>query len=299
MYREGNSPQDTLRSGIDSFKISVCPRNYFSFVTFGDSGTTLQITNKKITQGFPVRLLKSARELEQKQYITLKEKLREGKGFERDTLYSDWILGILLISAFLITFVRSNGGKAVKNIFNSLFFQSPRTNATRDIGGLFHWQSTLVNLFSFINIGLFLYFIQRYYSLSPEGFPQPIIWLIAFLVVVTVITIRHFICILAGNISGEQEAFREYLFRIYQMYRLLGLFCFAILIILSYTSFIKPEVCFISGLAMVAIVYIIRIIRLMIIFINRHISIFYFILYLCALEILPAVVLIKYVTGIK
>ena len=84
------------------------------------------------------------------------------------------VLGVLLFSAFLITFVRSNGGKAIKDISDSLFFQSPRTDVTRDIGGLFHWQSTLVNLFSFINIGLFLYFIQRYYNLSPAGFPSAI-----------------------------------------------------------------------------------------------------------------------------
>jgi hypothetical protein len=44
--------------------------------------------------------------------------------------------------------------------------------------------------------------------------------------------------------------------------------------------------------------YLIRVIRLIIIFLNRNISIFYLILYLCALEILPVLIVIKYFTGL-
>jgi len=41
-----------------------------------------------------------------------------------------------------------------------------------------------------------------------------------------------------------------------------------------------------------------RIIKLFSIFLNRNISILYLILYLCALELLPVVVLIKYFAGL-
>ena len=46
------------------------------------------------------------------------------------------------------------------------------------------------------------------------------------------------------------------------------------------------------------LMYSIRVIRLLIIFLNRNISIFYLILYLCALEILPVLIVVKYFTGL-
>jgi hypothetical protein len=330
MFREGNNPQDTLGSGIDSITpktgvdslkqegkqviksekiivakdsvpdvLMICPRNYFANITFADSGITLRITKNALPEGFPSLLIKSARQIQLKQYTALKEKLRAGKTYQADNLYSDWILGIIIVSAFLISFIHSNRGSALKNFFKSFSLKGSNSEVSRDIGGLFHWQSTLINLVSFLNIGLFIYFIQRYYNLIPGNLPQLLLWFAFFMIIVIAITLRHFICTSVGNISGREDAFREYLYGIYQMYRLLGLIYFILIIIISYTTLIPAKTCFIIGLFVVSVLYLLRILRLLIIFIKRHISIFYFILYLCALEILPAVVLFKFVTGIK
>jgi len=46
------------------------------------------------------------------------------------------------------------------------------------------------------------------------------------------------------------------------------------------------------------VLYLIRIIRLFLIFLKRSVSILYWILYLCALEFLPAAVTIKLAAGL-
>jgi len=98
--------------------------------------------------------------------------------------------------------------------------------------------------------------------------------------------------------SGEKEIFSEYLVGIYQYYRLAALFLLIISVMVLYTVFLPKNVLFYVGFSFVALLYVIRVLRLFLIFINRHVSIFYLILYLCALEILPVVIIIKYVTGL-
>jgi hypothetical protein len=65
-----------------------------------------------------------------------------------------------------------------------------------------------------------------------------------------------------------------------------------------YTGIFKTETLFLAGSLITGSVYLIRVARLFMIFIRKSISIFYLILYLCALEFLPVVVLLKYFAGL-
>ena len=98
--------------------------------------------------------------------------------------------------------------------------------------------------------------------------------------------------------SEEQEVFRQYLLGIYQSYRIGALFLFGIIILMSYTMILPVRDYIILGIIIIGLMYLIRVVRLLIIFLNRNISIFYLILYLCALEILPGLIIVKYFTGL-
>ena len=329
MFREGNNPQDStglkidallLKAGfinqisdtsicindstritfpgaIKSDSLTICPRNPYSYLTFADSVTPLRISEQSVYEEFPLLFVNSVKQLNQKHYTILKKQLRDGADLQVKSIYSDWILIVIFISAFIYALLRSTSRSIFQSILKSVTLKTFRSDNSREIGGLFHWQSTLVNLASFLNIGLFIYFIQDFNNLIQVSFPQVFLWFAFFFLVVIAITIRHLVCHVTGNISGEEEAFREYLYGIYQMYRLLGLILFIFIILISFTSFLSPTVYFTAGLVVTLILYLLRIIRLIIIFINRHLPIFYYILYLCALEILPAVVLIKIFSG--
>ena len=79
---------------------------------------------------------------------------------------------------------------------------------------------------------------------------------------------------------------------------LAAFFLFLFIILMSYTEILPVKVFILSGIFILAIIYLIRVVRLFIIFLNRNISIFYLILYLCALEILPVLIIVKYFTGL-
>jgi hypothetical protein len=98
--------------------------------------------------------------------------------------------------------------------------------------------------------------------------------------------------------SGERDVFREYVIGVYQSYRISAMILLVIVVLLSYTILMPVKVYFTAGIIAFFIIYSIRVVRLLIIFINRKLSIFYLILYLCALEILPVGITVKYFTGL-
>jgi hypothetical protein len=122
--------------------------------------------------------------------------------------------------------------------------------------------------------------------------------LISMGIVIFGITSRHFMCLAAGNLSGESDVFNEYLITVYQSYRFSSVLLFGVIILLTYTVLSPVQVYFVFGVIILIIFYLYRVTRLLLIFIKRNMSILYLILYLCALEILPVLIIVKYFTGL-
>ncbi len=131
--------------------------------------------------------------------------------------------------------------------------------------------------------------------------PSPAIrfWIISVLIIISAVTIRHFVCLITGAVSGEREVFKEYLNNIYQFYRFSAAPLFVVTVFMSYTTILSLNTLYTTGIIILGILYLIRVLRLLIIFINKNISLFYLILYLCALEILPVLVSMKYISGLS
>jgi len=277
---------------------SICARNNVADVTFYDRNNFVFEIGKKPYKQFPFILTEKVREKEALEKTFLVEHLKNGSVLPPTPLHTDWMIVILLTAAFLFSLVKRTSGNLSSGFTKFFTFRGVTEPVSRDIGGLFYWQSTVMNLVSFLIIGLFCYSAVEYYHLIPAGVKGIIIWLIAIGIVSLAVTLRHLACIITGSISGEQEIFREYLLSIYQSYRFGAIFLSAIIILISYTRILPVNDLIVSGIVIIGIMYIIRVIRLLIIFLNRNISIFYLILYLCALEILPVLIIAKYFTGL-
>jgi len=155
-----------------------------------------------------------------------------------------------------------------------------------------------MNLISFLNLALFAYCAAFYYEFIPSGISGFLFWIIALGFIVTAITLRHIICYLTGRASTENNVFNEYTVIIYFSYRIMALVLFILVILISYTRLFPADTLFLAGFITISALYLMRIIRLLLIFINRNISLFYLILYLCALEILPVLISVKYFSGL-
>lgn len=278
--------------------ISVCSRNSIADVTFYDSTNFISTINPGIANRFLFDIAEKTQIKKDEARATLVKQLRPGEKIPVQPLHYDWIILIIVLTAFLYSLIRSTSKRIIPGIFRFFLFRGINDPASRDTGGLFHWQSTMLNLISFLMISLFCYFIAAFYDFIPTGISGITFWLISLGIIITAVTLRHIVCVITGSLSGQRDVFREYLVGIYQSYRLSAIVLFIIIILLSYTVLIPVKVYFVSGITTLGLMYLIRVIRLLKIFINRNISIFYLILYLCALEILPVLIIVKYFTGL-
>jgi len=277
---------------------SVCARNNIADVTFHDFNNFIHRIGYGTYKQFPFILAEQGRQHQIVERAYLVKHLKPGKELPPQPLHADWIIIIILVSAFLFSLVKSNS-KTMMTYFERVFmFRGSSDSTSRDVNGLFHWQSTILNLISFLIIGLFGYSVFAFYDVIPSGIRGIVNWLIAFGIITTAVTVRHLICIITGTASGQQEVFREYLLGIYHSYRFAAIFLFLFIILMSYTEILPVKDFILSGIFILGVVYLIRVLRLLIIFLNRNISIFYLILYLCALEILPVLIIVKYFTGL-
>ena len=277
---------------------SVCVRNSITDITFYDSNNIVTKKELKSSSRFPFIFTEKTRQIQVETRASLIKSLKPGQDLLSQPFHDDWIIGIIFIAAFLFSLIRATSKSMLPRVTRFFLFRGINDPASRDMGRLFHWQSTLLNLVSFLIIALFAYFVASYYNLIPSGISGLLFWLISLGIIILAVTFRHIVCETAGNISGEKEVFREYLLGIYQSYRFSALFLFALVVLMAYTMLLPAGGGIISGITVLLIMYLIRIIRLLIIFINRNISIFYLILYLCALEILPLVISVKYFSGL-
>lgn len=277
---------------------SVCVRNSITDITFYDSNNVVTKKELESSNRFPFLFTEKTRQTQVEARASLIKYLKPGQDLPSQPFHDDWIIGIILIAAFLYSLIRTTSKSMFPGVTRFFLFGGINDPSSRDISGLFHWQSTLLNLISFLIIGLFAYCAASYYNFKPFGISGIFFWLISLGIIISAVTLRHIVCVIAGNISGEKEVFREYLLDIYQSYRFSALFLFVLVILMSYTMLLPASWGIISGVTVLGIMYLIRVIRLLIIFLNRNISIFYLILYLCALEILPVVISVKYFTGL-
>jgi hypothetical protein len=277
---------------------SVCERNIIADVTFSDPANLVNRIERHYTNGFPWKFLEINRERELTEKQAILGHLKGGKEIPARYFHDDWIVILILACAFIYTLIRTTSRKLFPEMTRFFLFRGINDPASRDIQGLFHWQSTLLNLISFFNIALFSYCTASYFEFIPDRVSGILIWLIAVGLIVAAISARHALCAITGNISDEKDAFREYIITVYHSYRYIGIILFTLVIFISFSKLFPEKLLFFTGFIAAGVFYLVRVMRLFMIFIKRNISILYLILYLCALEFLPVMILLKYFTGL-
>ena len=279
--------------------ISVCTRNSIEDVTFYDSSNLVTRIESVHRDKFPFLFTGKNRQIQEEAKASLVKHLRTGEEIQLRSLHDDWIILIILCATFLFAIIRKSSDNIFQGVEKFFLFRGVNNPSSRDIGGLFTWESTIRNLISFFILGLFCYTAASYDNIIPSGISGIIFWIISVTIIIIAVTLRHLTCLVIGAVSEEREVFSEYLLNIYQFYRFSALIIFVVTILISYTTIFPVKSYFIAGLIVLSTLYLIRVIRLLIIFINKNISLFYLILYLCALEILPVIISVKYISGLN
>ncbi|MGC9470407.1 MAG: DUF4271 domain-containing protein [Bacteroidales bacterium] len=207
----------------------------------------------------------------------------------------DWIVGILLISLIVVAWIRIFYNKYLASAFTGLLLYQQGKNLFRERNLHYQRFSLGMNALFSLTAGLYLYLAHDYFSLGfsgLKGFPG---FLLLAVGVMLIFFIRSVICRLTGFIARAGDLFAEYMHTIMMINKVLGLVLLPLVIGLPYLpGFLVPYLVY-GGLGLFLIAYLVRIYKGLQIFILNRFSIFWMILYLCALEILPYLMIYKYI----
>ena len=212
-----------------------------------------------------------------------------------------WLLIIILFSLMILGYLYA----AFKNRF-STFIKSaitgrfPRQSSKED-RSLSHTFSLLLSLNFILTASLFI--LQLISSSLKNG--VHLSWLtkvfspleidfsfLSFLIISVIIFVIYFIKILfmkiVGFIIDKQEIISEYTFTIFLMNKFLGVILLPVVIFIAYGSPHFINIFIYLGFALLVAVFIARVGKgITTVLMNRESTLFYIILYLCTLEVLP------------
>jgi hypothetical protein len=148
-----------------------------------------------------------------------------------------------------------------------------------------------------IIFGLFIYLVFAHFNINPLSLKPFYAYLLYTTILAILLLIRYILTLLTSHIFNQQIYFREYLYHILIIYKNLGIVFIPIVFCIAYIQEDLHIYFIIFALVLTALGYLFRFIKGFQLIIKKDILIFYLILYLCTLEILPILFYYKFFSG--
>ena len=201
---------------------------------------------------------------------------------------------------FILAFIRVTFSKYFRNLFLLFFQTSLRQKQTRDQLLQDNLASLLTNFLFVISAGLYITLLIRYKNWTDV----PFWWLAAgsAIVLLLVYLIKYLFLLFTGWVFTTKEAAGSYVFVVFLVNKVLGILLVPFLLILSFGS---PELVQVAVTVSIGMILLLFAYRYWVSFTairnKLKVNALHFFLYLCAVELLPLVliykVLINYFTG--
>lgn len=207
----------------------------------------------------------------------------------------EWVFGVLLFTVALFVFVRIFYHKYLSSIVTSLVNIQLSEKLLREKSVLVRRVFFLLDAAYILALGLYAYKLTKHFNID-IGIANDFTLFLALVGVLTaLITFRQLIVRVIAIIFDSVAVFREYNHNSFIVNKNLGIYLLPILISSFYTPEIISAYLFSLATILVLISLLVRYFKGIQIILKYNIFLFYSILYLCTLEILPVLIGIKFV----
>ncbi|MBK7028791.1 MAG: DUF4271 domain-containing protein [Bacteroidales bacterium] len=203
----------------------------------------------------------------------------------------DWVTGLVFVCLLILAWIQTNHSKRLTQIIRSVALPYYVNQLERE-GNLYNERITLGLGFIFLtSIALMIYKFSVIYGYVPDQFPSYVFYLFILTIVVAYVILKGLVIRATGSIFKTWEHAHAYRLNTLIFNHTLGLVIFPFLLLIFYW---KDLPLFWIAFALMTILLSYRFIRSILIgFSNSKFSIFHLILYLCTLEILPLLIVVK------
>lgn len=295
-------PQIPKSDSIDHPTYNVVENNFFfphepSFfddLHFNPYNPSIKNINNSVSNNISVKTLKKNEKQiahttkSDKDFISI-NKLNASKGF----ISTDWMLGIIIFSLILFSWLRVGYSRffqaAIQASYN--YFTARRINEEVNITRtrVFYF----MNLLFYVTIAMFITQFLEFNHITIYKLKGILLFFTIFISIITLYTLKSIVFSVLDFVFLGKKSFSSYIFTVFLYNKMVGLILLPLISILPYVPDNITPWLFYAGTFVIIILYILRIFRGLQISFKNRLSIFYLILYLCALEILPNLILFK------
>lgn len=209
-----------------------------------------------------------------------------------------WIFLAVFLLLGALAWIRVAYGSLLQSFFESLGSYQVAARLFKDSNLLQKKLENILSAYYFLSMALLFYYLELRFNLSPYGISGIALYAFNLAFLVAVALLRILLLRVSGTMFAQQSLFREYLYNIQLFSKILGIILPPLMLLALYTSGLLNQLVF--GLLLVLLLgfLILRLLRGMIFSFKKGLSKLYMILYLCALEMAPLVLLYRYLEGI-
>ena len=214
------------------------------------------------------------------------------QGVERNAPDMDILFYILVFLVFFLGLVKTAFPKYVNSIFTLSFQATFRQKQTREQMSQNFFPAFMLNILFVLCGGLFITQFATFNHWSKLPFWQLFIYSTAILLIIYVI--KYLVIIFTGWIFNAKDAATEYRFVVFLINKVLGIVVIPLLFLIAYSSAgvqnVSVTIVLCLAVFSLAVRYIVSLARIRK---NLSVTAFHFFIYLCAVEIMPLLVIYK------
>ena len=207
----------------------------------------------------------------------------------------DWITILLMGSILLLVWIRLINKKYILSLIKSIVSFQESITLYREKNSLTEKASFMVNLLFLSNISVFIIQLYLFYGVDISGIENYTFYFILMGSFVGLYIFRALTSSLIGFLFLQQNVFTEFFHNVNIYTKNTGLFLLPVVITLQFLSYDYLPFIVYTGIFVIVILYLLHIVRSFQIIIRKNVSISYMILYLCAFEFAPFLIVYKIV----
>ena len=249
-------------------------------------------TKKKATANKQIVKLKK----QVKEVVTVEPK-KDKTSINTNFHVGDWIVGVVLFSAFIFAWIKMFYNRNYQNVIKSGINYQYAYKLVKEGNSVSYRVNTFLNFVFYMNFAMFIFLTIKLLGYD-TNLQEWKIYLLIFSLLLIIYTGKSFVFNILGFIFNSKSAANEYITNIGIYNKILGVFLFPIIIAIPYISLQFKLPLMYIGIVAIGLSLILRFFRAFQIAFKIKLSIFYMILYLCALEILPILIIGKMINNI-
>lgn len=211
---------------------------------------------------------------------------------------TQWVLGVLIFITIIFAWIRVFNNKYLRNIRTAFFNNQWSKKLYEERNVISQRNSLVLNFFFIVNASLLLVYILKYFKYTLLGLGGLQTFFVFILLVSFIYFIKFFLLQLTGWIVMAKTHFGEYIHNVFIYNKLYGIILFPILWTIPFVDQKVSGILIFAAVGLFGTAYLFRIFRGILNCIRLNVSLFYLILYLCALEIFPMLIIYKTITSV-